>query len=145
MCKTFTDVEVFLAACGQRHASTPVPRNELSGLYKKLIDEEYQEFLEKHKDDINVIYLYVNSPKDLKRKVNIEGYYTGTYYKRHDIGEIKEIIRVSKLYNAKVIHELTDGYIVEPVKTLDNNHVIDKRNYHLINDNAMIDSMRDRD
>ena len=107
--------------------------------------EEYQEFMHKHRDDINVVYLYVNSVKDLKRKVNIEGYYTGTYYKRHDIGEIKEIIRVSKLYNAKVIHELTDGYIVEPVKKLDNNHVIDRRNYQEINDNAMIDSMRDRD
>ena len=109
--------------------------------------EEYQEFLEKHKDDINVIYLYVNSVKDLKRKVNIEGYYTGTYYKRHDIEEIKEMIRVSKLYNAKVIHELTDGFIAEPVKTLDNSHVVDYRYKVLqeINDNAMIDSMRDRD
>ena len=109
--------------------------------------EEYQEFMHKHRDDINVVYLYVNSVKDLKRKVNIEGYYTGTYYKRHDIGEIKEMIRVSKLYNAKVIHELTDGFIAEPVKTLDNNHVIDYRYKVLqeINDNAMIDSMRDRD
>ena len=109
--------------------------------------EEYQEFLEKHKDDINVVYLYVNSVKDLKRKVNIEGYYTGTYYKRHDIEEIKEMIRVSKLYNAKVIHELTDGFIAEPVKTLDNSHVVDYRYKVLqeINDNAMIDSMRDRD
>lgn len=50
MCKTFTDVEVFLAACGQRHASTPVPRNTLSALYKKLIDEEYQEFLDAYED-----------------------------------------------------------------------------------------------
>jgi len=50
MCKTFTDVEVFLAACGQRHASTPVARNELSALYKKLIDEEYQEFLDAYED-----------------------------------------------------------------------------------------------
>ena len=107
--------------------------------------EEYQEFLHKHMLDINVVYLYVNSVKDLKRKVNIEGFYVGTYYKRHDIGEIKEIIRVSKLYNAKVIHELTDGYITEPVKKLDNSHVIDRTNYHVINDNAMIDSMRDRD
>ena len=109
--------------------------------------EEYQEFLEKHKDDIKVVYLYVNSIKDLKRKVNIEGYYTGTYYKRHDIEEIKEMIRVSKLYNAKVIHELTDGFIAEPVKTLDNSHVVDYRYKVLqeINDNAMIDSMRDRD
>ena len=54
MCKTFTDVEVFLAACGQRHASTPVARNELSALYKKLIDEEYQEFLDAYEDLDNV-------------------------------------------------------------------------------------------
>jgi predicted HAD superfamily Cof-like phosphohydrolase len=46
MSKTFTDVEVFLSACGQKHANTPVPQNELSDLYKKLIDEEYEEFLE---------------------------------------------------------------------------------------------------
>ena len=50
MSKTFTDVSVFLAACGQHHASTPVPRNELSALYKKLIDEEYQEFLDAYED-----------------------------------------------------------------------------------------------
>jgi len=54
MSKTFTDVEVFLAACGQRHASTPVARNELSALYKKLIDEEYQEFLDAYEDLDNV-------------------------------------------------------------------------------------------
>ena len=54
MSKTFTDVSVFLAACGQRHASTPVPRNELSALYKKLIDEEYQEFLDAYEDLDNV-------------------------------------------------------------------------------------------
>lgn len=126
--------------------------------------EEYQEFLHKHRDDINVIYLYVNSIKDLKRKVNIEGYYTGTYYKRPDFGEIKEMIRVSKLYNAKVIHELTDGYTTEPVKALDNNHVVAKKesalnkvygnvteftakaqNYWEIEQNSMIDTMRNRD
>ena len=50
MSKTFTDVEVFLAACGQHHASIPVPRNTLSALYKKLIDEEYQEFLDAYED-----------------------------------------------------------------------------------------------
>jgi predicted HAD superfamily Cof-like phosphohydrolase len=50
MSKTFTDVSVFLAACGQNHASTPVPRNTLSALYKKLIDEEYQEFLDAYED-----------------------------------------------------------------------------------------------
>jgi predicted HAD superfamily Cof-like phosphohydrolase len=50
MSKTFTDVEVFLAACGQNHANTPVPRNELSALYKKLIDEEYYEFQDAYED-----------------------------------------------------------------------------------------------
>ena len=131
--------------------------------------EEYRTFLHKHTDDINVIYLYVNSPRDLKGIKNIEGFYVGTYYKRHDIGEIKEVIRISKLYNAKVIHELTDGYITEPVKKLDNNHVIDykynslgnkqtalnsvygnvteyvrtAKDYQQIEDNSMIDTMRD--
>lgn len=50
MSKTFTDVEVFLQACGQKHANTPVPRNELSALYKKLIDEEYHEFLDAYEE-----------------------------------------------------------------------------------------------
>ena len=46
MSKTFTDVEVFLTACGQKHAHTPVPPNDLSQLYFNLIKEEYEEFLE---------------------------------------------------------------------------------------------------
>jgi predicted HAD superfamily Cof-like phosphohydrolase len=46
MSKTFTDVEVFLAACGQKHAHSPVPPNDLSQLYFNLIKEEYEEFLE---------------------------------------------------------------------------------------------------
>ena len=46
MSKTFTDVEVFLSACGQHHANKPVDHNDLSNLYLKLIEEEYKEFLE---------------------------------------------------------------------------------------------------
>jgi predicted HAD superfamily Cof-like phosphohydrolase len=46
MTKVFTDVEVFLQACGQKHANTPAPMNDLSDLYKKLILEEYTEFIE---------------------------------------------------------------------------------------------------
>ena len=46
MTKVFTDVEVFLRAVGQ----TPPPFNadegDQSRLYKKLIDEEYSEFIE---------------------------------------------------------------------------------------------------
>jgi predicted HAD superfamily Cof-like phosphohydrolase len=51
MSKTFTDVEVFLAACGQNHAHIPVPQNDLSKLYLKLIHEEYEEFREALVDD----------------------------------------------------------------------------------------------
>ena len=51
MSKTFTDVEVFLAACGQEHSSTPVPQNDLSKLYLKLIQEEYNEFREALAED----------------------------------------------------------------------------------------------
>jgi hypothetical protein len=100
--------------------------------------EEYQAFLQRHKDDIDVRYFYVDNPIQLKGIVNIEGYYVGTYYKRHNIGAIKDIIKMSKSTN-------TTGYIAEPVNTLDNSHVIDRRNYKELNDNAMIDSMRDRD
>ena len=44
MSKVFTDVEVFLAACGQKHANYPTSQNDLSRLYLNLIIEEYNEF-----------------------------------------------------------------------------------------------------
>jgi predicted HAD superfamily Cof-like phosphohydrolase len=46
MSKTFTDVAVFLAACGQKTPNIPSPPNDLSELYKKLIKEETTEFWE---------------------------------------------------------------------------------------------------
>jgi len=46
MSKVFTDVEVFLFACGQKHANHPVGMNDLSALYFKLIIEEYNEFIQ---------------------------------------------------------------------------------------------------
>ena len=100
--------------------------------------EEYNEFMYRHRDTPNEVYVYVDSYTQLKGMVNIEGYYVGTYYKRHDIGAIKDIIKMSKTV-------YTTGYSTEPVSKLDNNHVIDRRNYKELNDNAMIDSMRDRD
>jgi len=114
--------------------------------------EEYYAFLDKHKDDINVIYLYVNSTRDLKGMKNIEGYFTGTYNERSDIETIKEVIRISKNKT-----KTTNEYTAEPVKALDNNHVIDYRYKEIektlnsahdlqqLSDNSMIDSMRDRD
>ena len=46
MTKVFTDVSVFLNAVGQSTPSQPIGATTQSDLYKKLIDEEYQEFLE---------------------------------------------------------------------------------------------------
>jgi predicted HAD superfamily Cof-like phosphohydrolase len=46
MSKTFTDVSVFLTAVGQQVPAKPIGETDQSKLYKKLIDEEYQEFLE---------------------------------------------------------------------------------------------------
>jgi predicted HAD superfamily Cof-like phosphohydrolase len=46
MSKTFTDVSVFLTAVGQQVPVKPIGETDQSKLYKKLIDEEYQEFLE---------------------------------------------------------------------------------------------------
>lgn len=46
MTKVFTDVAVFLKAVGQDVPSKPIGATTQSDLYKKLIDEEYQEFLE---------------------------------------------------------------------------------------------------
>mgnify|MGYP003342621837 CR=1 FL=1 len=51
MSKVFTDVEVFLQACGQEHAKEPTGINGLSNLYFKLILEEYNEFLHAIKDE----------------------------------------------------------------------------------------------
>ena len=46
MTKVFTDVSVFLTAVGQNVPNKPIGETDQSKLYKKLIDEEYQEFLE---------------------------------------------------------------------------------------------------
>lgn len=46
MSKVFTDVGVFLNAVGQVVASKPTPEYEQAKLYKKLIVEEFAEFLE---------------------------------------------------------------------------------------------------
>lgn len=47
MTKVFTDVAVFLKACGQDYPTTPqADVSELAELYKKLIIEEYSEFIE---------------------------------------------------------------------------------------------------
>jgi predicted HAD superfamily Cof-like phosphohydrolase len=54
MSKVFTDVEVFLSACGQKHANKPVEQNDLSKLYLKLIHEEYQEFKDALAEDDDV-------------------------------------------------------------------------------------------
>ena len=78
--------------------------------------EEYNEFMYRHRDTPNEVYVYVDSYTQLKDLINIEGYYVGTYYKRHDIGRIKDIIKMSKN---------TSGYITEPVNPLFNNHVVD--------------------
>ena len=97
---------------------------------------EYNDFMRRHQDTPNEVFVYVDNHLQLIGRTNIEGYYTGTYYKRHDIGAIKEIIKMSKN---------TTGYIAEPVQALDNDHVIAYKALKEINDNAMIDSMRDRD
>lgn len=124
----------------------------VSGTYK-----EYEEFMYKHRDDINVVYQYVDSPKTLKGLKNIEGFYIGTYYKRHDIGAIKDMIKMSKTN-----YPVNNEYTVEHVTALDNSHVIEysaldsvygnvtqitmkASDYQLMSDNAMIDSMRDKD
>lgn len=47
MSKVFTDVAVFLKACGQNYPSAPDPKvSDLAELYKKLIKEEVEEFWE---------------------------------------------------------------------------------------------------
>ena len=95
----------------------------VSGTY-----DEYNEFMHKHRDDINVVYQYVDSPKTLKGLQNIEGFYIGTYYTRHDIGAIKDTIAMSK-----TVYQVNNEYTVEHVTALDNNHVIAYK-YHMIVD-----------
>jgi hypothetical protein len=86
--------------------------------------EEYNDFMYRHRDTPNEVYVYVDSYTQLNGMINIEGYYTGTYYKRHDIDRIKDIITTSKN---------PSGYTAEPVNPLYNNHVIDYK-YHMIED-----------
>jgi NTP pyrophosphatase (non-canonical NTP hydrolase) len=50
MTKVFTDVAVFLKACGQDYPAIPSEPNALAELYLKLIKEEYHEFLEAIED-----------------------------------------------------------------------------------------------
>jgi len=87
--------------------------------------EEYNDFVYRHKDDVNVAYFYVDNPLLLVGRTNIEGYYTGTYYKRPDIDRIKDIIATSK--------NPYTGYTAEPVIELCNNHVVAYK-YHQIVD-----------
>ena len=55
MSKVFTDVSVFLAAVGQETPSKPtLVETPQSALYKKLIDEEYAEFIEAWRDEDDV-------------------------------------------------------------------------------------------
>ena len=51
MTKVFTDVSVFMSACGQEVPSKPSAESELSHLYLKLIQEEYIEFFTAVKND----------------------------------------------------------------------------------------------
>jgi len=50
MTKVFTDLAVFLKACGQDYPAIPSEPNALAELYLKLIKEEYHEFLEAIED-----------------------------------------------------------------------------------------------
>ena len=54
MTKVFTDVSVFLKAVGQETPSFPVTEGEQARLYKKLIIEEFAEFLEADIDNDDV-------------------------------------------------------------------------------------------
>jgi predicted HAD superfamily Cof-like phosphohydrolase len=46
MTKVFTDVQTFMRACDHITPSEPSQPSALSDLYKTLIDEEYEEFVE---------------------------------------------------------------------------------------------------
>jgi predicted HAD superfamily Cof-like phosphohydrolase len=55
MSKVFTDVSLFLKAVGQKTPSLPQQTiSEQAELYKKLIDEEYEEFLEAYYNEDSV-------------------------------------------------------------------------------------------
>ena len=86
--------------------------------------QEYNEFVFRHRDNRTESFVYVDSYTQLTGLINIEGYYVGTYYKRGDIGQIKDIITMSKI---------TTGYVAEPVTELYKNHVVAYK-YHIIVD-----------
>jgi hypothetical protein len=108
----------------------------VSGTY-----EEYNEFVYKRRNEVNISYVYVQHATQLTGLSNIEGFYIGTYFKRPDIEEIKDKIAISKLRSATDIEinqlaerinaekeiSYTNEYSVELVQQLDNNHVVDYR------------------
>ena len=54
MSKVFTDVNVFMSAVGQSTPAFIASESDQSRLYKKLIDEEYSEFIEAWEADDDV-------------------------------------------------------------------------------------------
>ena len=133
----------------------------VSGTY-----EEYNEFVYKRRNENNISYVYVQHATQLVGLTNIEGFYIGTYFKRPDIEEIKQRIAISKhmrntnkeidqlaeRINANKEISYTNEYSVEMYKPAEDSvygnvtgYKRTAHDYWLLEQNSMIDSMRDND
>ena len=139
---------------------------------KFIVSGNYDEYLEYiHKKNLNISnsnteYIYVNSKRDFDGQLDIEGFYIGTYYKRTDIDDIKERIALAKhmsntnkdieqlaeRINANKEISYTNEYSVEMYKPAEDSvygnvtgYKRTANDYWLLEQNSMIDSMRDND
>jgi len=111
MTKVFTDVAVFLKACGQDCPVTPSPQNDLSKLYLKLIHEEYAEFKEALLDDDDVEQL--DACFDMMWV--IIGYMKSRGWdceNSWDEGALSNLAKIDKVTNKVIRRE--DGKILKP-------------------------------
>lgn len=112
MTKVFTDVAVFLKACGQDYPAIPTPQNDLSKLYLKLIHEEYAEFKEALQDDDDTEQL--DACFDMMWV--IVGYMKSRGWdceKSWDEGALSNLSKIDHVTNKVIRRE--DGKILKPV------------------------------
>lgn len=112
MSKVFTDVKVFMNACGQATPSKPIGRTDLSDLYRKLIKEEYDEFV--------VAYANKDETEELDACFDMIWVITGYMHARGwdtsamwDEGAKSNLAKIDKT-TGSVIRRPEDGKILKP-------------------------------
>ena len=108
MTKVFRDVQVFMSAAGQKiNQNTP----EQAVLYRKLIDEEYQEFCEAriNEDDVETIDACFDMSWVIVGYMQSRGWTCDQLWDEGALSNLKKIDRVS----GKVLKR-EDGKVLKP-------------------------------